>query len=66
METLKKFDIHIHTDMWGGREVPRYDGSRFATPDQLRGMYARLGIDRGLLLPAVSRENAVRLLGLDG
>ena len=58
METLKKFDIHIHTDMWDGREVPRYDGSRFATPDQLRGMYARLGIDRGLLLPAVSPENS--------
>ena len=56
MEKIMKFDIHVHTNMWGKREVPRWDGSRFATPEELRGMYAKLGIDRGVLLPELCPE----------
>ena len=51
MEKIMKFDIHIHTDMSGGREIPRFDGEKLATPEELRVMYKKLGIDRGVLLP---------------
>ena len=61
MENFRKFDIHVHIDMWGGHEIPRFDGDPFVTPDQLRGMYDRLGIDRGVLLPVCSIENAFAL-----
>ena len=55
MEKIMKFDIHIHTDMSGGHEIPRFNGERFASPEELRVMYNKLGIDR-VLLPEVSPE----------
>lgn len=56
MEKIMKFDIHIHTDMSGGREIPRFDGEKLATPEELRVMYKKLGIDRGVLLPEFAPE----------
>ena len=56
MEKILKFDIHIHADLNGGIEIPRFDGDKLATPEQLRDMYEKLGIDRGVLLPEVAPE----------
>jgi len=61
MDNFKKFDIHVHTDLWGGTEIPRFDGNPFATPDELRVMYEKLGIDKAVLLPVCSIENAFAL-----
>jgi len=58
MEKIKKIDIHIHTDMYGGREIPRFDGNGFATPVQIRELYDQMGIEKGVLLPCVSPENS--------
>lgn len=55
---VKKIDVHIHTDMWNGNEIPRYDGTRFATPEELIDMYDKLGIEKGILLPCMSPELA--------
>jgi len=56
LEKIMKIDVHAHADLNGGREIPRFNGDRFATPEELRVMYKRLGIDRGVLLPLVNPE----------
>jgi len=56
MELVKKIDIHVHTDMWGGNELPRQNGDRFATPEELRAFFDKAGIEKGVLLPSVSPE----------
>lgn len=51
---LKKIDIHVHC-----RQIPikrPVVGGTFATAQELRAMYDLLGIEKGVLLPAVSPE----------
>ncbi len=47
-------DIHLHTRMFEG--PARVDGSRFATPEELRAMLEPHGVRKAVLLPLVSPE----------
>lgn len=51
---VKKIDIHVHTS-WED-DMPRFDGSNYATPEELREIYDRLGIEFGVLLPGANPE----------
>ena len=51
---VKKIDIHVHTS-WED-DMPRFNGSNYATPEELREMYDRMGIEFGVLLPGMSPE----------
>ena len=37
---VKKIDIHVHTS-WED-DMPRFNGSNYATPEELREMYDRM------------------------
>jgi serine kinase of HPr protein (carbohydrate metabolism regulator) len=50
---VKKIDIHVHTS-WED-DMPRFDGSNYATPEELREMYDRMGMD----------EEKINILGID-
>ena len=50
---VKKIDIHVHTTSWAD-DMPRFNGARFATPEELCEIYDRMGIELGVLLPAVA------------
>ena len=56
MKPIPKIDIHVHSML--RRAVPRPNGTFYTTPDELRGMYDRLGVERGVNLPIVSPECA--------
>lgn len=56
MELVKKIDIHSHTI--SERGFLRDDGTTFALPEELREMYAQLGVDKAVLLPIVKCEQA--------
>ncbi len=49
---MKKIDIHIHTRMFKG--IERYTGGTYATPEEIREMYKKLGISKGVILPGVN------------
>lgn len=51
---VKKIDIHVHTS-WED-DMPRFNGSNYATPEELREMYDRMGIEFGVLLPGANPE----------
>ena len=55
MQLVKKIDIHVHTSesAW----FSRLPNERFATPSELIGMYDRLGIEKGVLLPSINIES---------
>ena len=56
MSIQHKIDIHIHTRAYKG--IERFGGGTFASPDEIRGMYKKLGISKGVMLPGVSPECA--------
>ena len=58
MELVKKIDGHVHCDMWNGHELISFYGSRCATPEQVREMYDEHGIEKGVLLPQCTPEEA--------
>jgi len=35
---VRKIDIHVHTTSWKD-DMPRFNGARFATPDELCDIY---------------------------
>jgi uncharacterized protein len=47
-------DIHVHTRTVPG--LPRSDGTRFASPEELIAQYDQMGVATGVLLPGVSPE----------
>lgn len=53
---LKKLDIHAHVTM--EKEYPAMGGGRdyALTPEDLRGMYDKIGVEKGVALPLVSPE----------
>lgn len=51
---VKKIDIHVHTTWRKG--MPRPGGTDYATPEELRQMYDRMGIEMGVLLPSIHLE----------
>jgi predicted TIM-barrel fold metal-dependent hydrolase len=50
----KKIDIHIHTVTKKGPE--RLGGGYFATPEEIKPIYQRLGIRKGVILPLLQAE----------
>ncbi|MEA4832618.1 hypothetical protein SDC9_93450 [bioreactor metagenome] len=53
---VKKIDIHVHTMDYGGIEVPRFDGSRYATPAEIIEIYDKIGVEKGVILPEIFPE----------
>lgn len=53
---VKKIDIHVHSGLT--KEIPRPygEGGDFTTPDELRAMYDKMGIEFGVQLPTVNPE----------
>jgi len=51
---VKKIDIHVHSTRKKG--MPRPDGTDYATAEELRDLYDRMGIEFGVLLPSVNIE----------
>ena len=45
MELVKKIDIHVHTVR--RKSIPRPDGTDYATAEELRDLYDRMGIEKG-------------------
>lgn len=60
MQTVKKIDIHVHSVL--NKSLPRADGGDFTTPAELRAMYDRLGIEKGVQLPSVSPEYVYHII----
>jgi predicted TIM-barrel fold metal-dependent hydrolase len=54
MKLVKKIDIHVHTSASGW--MSRLPDRPYATPEQLIGMYDRIGVERGVILPNISVE----------
>ena len=59
---VKKIDIHVHCAL--EKEVPRFwgDGDDFATPDEMRVMWDRWGIEKGLQLPVITSDHTTHPL----
>ncbi len=57
MEAIKKIDLHAHV-IGSGRITPPdpFNGQNMPTAEELLGLYDKLGIERGVLLPIVSPE----------
>jgi len=57
---VKKIDIHVHCPLKKG--CPRLDGTDYATPEELKNMYASMGIERGVQLPGTNPEGSSRIV----
>ncbi|HOJ10455.1 MAG TPA: amidohydrolase family protein [Clostridiales bacterium] len=51
---MLKIDIHVHTRMQKG--VERLGGGDYASPEELREMYKKLGIGKAVILPGINPE----------
>lgn len=56
---MKKIDIHIHTNRH--KSIKRLDGGNLASPQEIRGMYDKLGISKGVILPQGNTDCAYQL-----
>lgn len=67
METIKKIDIHAHIAAFP-QWVPPHPGSGYPMlgAEELLGMYDRLDIERGVLLPIVSPEGQPVIMSNEG
>ena len=59
MSVKKKIDIHIHTIAFKG--IERFGGGTYATPEEIRKMYKKLGISKGVILPEVNPDCAFQI-----
>ena len=59
--TVKKIDIHVHTKENFGYSFPRLNGETYATPEEIRVMYDRMGIEWGVLQSGDSPEGMTRI-----
>jgi len=60
--TVKKIDIHVHSQEDLGMSFPRSNGETYATPTEIRAMYDAWGIEFGILLPEINVECAQRVM----
>lgn len=53
---VPKIDIHVHSGIKKG--IPRFDSdfSDYTTPEELRAMYDKMGIEKGVQLPEIGVE----------
>jgi len=49
-----KIDIHIHTNAYKG--IERFGGGTFASPEEIRDMYNKIGVSKGVILPCVNPD----------
>ena len=61
-KTLKKIDMHAHVTVFPEWVPEKEDGSKWLSAEQLTGLYDRLNIERGVLLPIVSPEGMTATL----
>ncbi|NLD88535.1 MAG: amidohydrolase family protein [Clostridiales bacterium] len=59
MALVKKIDIHVHTI--SSRGILRKNGNTFALPHELREMYDKIGVEKGVLLPIIKPEQSLEL-----
>ncbi len=59
MNTVKKIDIHVHTI--NSRGICRKDGNTFALPDELREMYDKIGVEKGVISPILKAEQSIEV-----
>ena len=52
--TIKKIDMHMHTQFSGGPE--RLRGGTWPTPEEVRNAYDRIGIEKGVVMPRTAPE----------
>ena len=58
---VKKIDIHVHCAI--EKHLPRNSsGEDFATPDEMRAMWDKWGIEKGLQLPLVVSDCGLHIL----
>ena len=58
-KTVKKIDIHVHSVAF--HSCPRLDGSDYTTPDELREIYDKIGVEKGVQLPGTNPEGMSRI-----
>ena len=54
MAIRQKIDIHIHTNAYKG--IGRFGGGTFASPEEIRDMYNKIGVSKGVILPCVNPD----------
>ena len=54
MAIRQKIDIHIHTNAYKG--IERFGGGTFASPEEIRDMYNKIGVSKGVILPCVNPD----------
>ena len=58
MKKISKIDMHVHLNEY--KQMPRYGTDEtYCTPAELFGMYEKLGISHGVILPEVNPESGV-------
>lgn len=62
LKSIKKIDIHVHATMEKSG-VLRTNGETMATADELVAIYDQLGVEKGVLLPLVSPEAQLEIIG---
>ncbi|MBE6551889.1 MAG: hypothetical protein E7665_07125 [Ruminococcaceae bacterium] len=62
MKKVKKIDIHVHSILSKVGSPDDNRGGNFTTPDELRRIYDRYGIEFGVQLPLSSPEGRGRLI----
>ena len=57
MEVIRKIDIHAHATAFP-QHIPAYysTGAKFPSAEEMIGLYDKVGIEKGVLLPIVSPE----------
>lgn len=59
MKTVKKIDIHVHTI--NSRGIRRKTGNTFALPHELREMYDKIGVEKGIISPIFKAEQSIEV-----
>nr|MCR5264221.1 hypothetical protein [Clostridiales bacterium] len=54
METVRKIDMHAHSSVYGF--IRGFPDERLASPEELIGIYDRIGVERGVLMPIMILE----------
>jgi len=56
---VKKIDIHVHSVPF--HSCPRLNGTDYTTPDELRAIYDKIGVEKGVQLPGTNPEGMSRI-----
>ena len=67
MEVIRKIDIHAHATAFP-QHIPAYysTGAKFPSAEEMIGLYDKVGIEKGVLLPIVSPENQPTIMTTEG